>query len=290
MDTSFESVAHELLILATTKLLALRQHLHWQLELPSRCPPILWFGNLQSVKPIVLTLGANPSRQEYLRDSSEVAWKKVQQTGDESLLVYLEPPANRFRLLTRDEKLNDVCENEQLRTDIIEGYNTYFSRNPYTRWFGQPKSDPYNVEGFLRGFGASYYDHQNTPFRAIHIDLFPFTTLRDFVTIQHLADADVFRPGWAQHFITALVKLLAPTALIVFGRTNYLYFARYLDPTLGKPVWQRYEQGAYCTGHIVPLAVPIIGLSTNLGNPKGFNRISLRQFGAHVAHNTGIVL
>ena len=58
--------ADGLLIEATKKLLSLRQHDDWAKELPRRAPPILWFGNARSQKPKILTIGANPSRWEYL--------------------------------------------------------------------------------------------------------------------------------------------------------------------------------------------------------------------------------
>lgn len=280
--TNFEQTVENLLIEATTKLINLRQQPLWRTELPSRCPPILWFGNTLSGKPKLLTLGANPSRQEYLRDSSDVAIQKVRQTNDESLLRYLEPPANRFRLLSHNEQLEDILHQKQLRTEIISGYNIYFLGNPY-HWFGLAKAEPYNVEGFLRGFGASYYDQQDTQFRGIHIDLFPFATLQDFSSIQNLAYRDLFSQGWAQQVIAALVQLLKPQAILVFGRTNFRYFANYIDPALHKLSWRRCHSAAFTIGSAASFQVPIIGLSTNLGNPKGFNRASLRQFGAFVA-------
>ncbi len=85
--------ADELLIEATKKLLRLRQKVGWAKELPHRCPPILWFGNARSPKPKVLTIGANPSRWEYLDDSCRRALKEG---GDESLCATLISPGFGF--------------------------------------------------------------------------------------------------------------------------------------------------------------------------------------------------
>ena len=59
-----------LLLDATCKLVELHDDPKWAAQLPTRCPPVLWFGNATSSKPKVLTLGANPSREEFLSDSS----------------------------------------------------------------------------------------------------------------------------------------------------------------------------------------------------------------------------
>lgn len=279
---SFDSsTAQTLLLEATTKLIELRRHAQWQDELPSRCPPILWFGNTWTAKPKVLTIGANPSRREYLHDPSRKASQKVQQTGDDSLLHYLESPYNRFYLLNKSEMLSNILTNEVLQRDIIAGYNAYFSRNPYA-WFGRAKPDSYNVEGFLRGFGASYFDHIDMPFQAIHIDLFPFATLKDFKALQYIANEDLFSNGWAQRIVTSLISFLAPGVLIIFGRTNFHYFATYMDRSLTKLPWHRDSNRQYCLGTGALSNIPVIGLSTNLGNPKGFTKSSLRQYGEYI--------
>lgn len=285
--TYFNQAANTLLVEVTVKLIALRQQPLWQAELPSRCPPILWFGDAQSQKPKLLTLAANPSRQEYLRDSSKDAFYKVQQTNDDSLLSYLEPPSNRFRLLAGNEKLENILTQQELRTEIIASYNNYFERNPY-RWFGLRKAEAYNVEGFLRGLDASFYHGQQAQFTGVHIDLFPFATVRDFGTIQQAADRDLFASGWAKRLIIALVELLQPEAIVVFGRTNFFYFANYVDQALHQAVWQRYNGASFTIGTTKAFDIPVIGLSTNLGNPKGFDWESLRRFGRFVAEKANL--
>lgn len=281
-----EKAAHGLLQEAGCKLLELRQKAEWRAELPARCPPILWFGNASTAKPIVLTVGANPSRQEYLDETSESAASKVAQGGDESTLSYLEPPANRFRLLTTRESLEEIETSESLRGEIITGYSRYFILPNHYNWFGKA-TNPYNVEAFLRGFGASYYEQRSEAFQALHIDLFPFATLQDFKKLQRLAEADLFRTRWAQQMIARLVALLKPRALIVFGRKNFEHFGDYVDPSVRKFAGGKFERASYWHGTAVTYGVPLVGLSTNLGNPRGFTSVSLGEFGVHVRSACG---
>jgi hypothetical protein len=290
MATSEEwtTAAHSLLENATRKLLELRSQPDWRHELPSRCPPILWFGNARATKPLIVTVGANPSRQEYLADARSTAIDKVRSTGNESMLSWLEPPLNRFRLLKRTESLDDLLTSEVLRHDIIEGYNRYFARNPYSRWFGQ-RVAPYNVEAFLQGAGASYYDGHPARFQAVHIDLFPFATLDDFKSLQRQTERDLFRTRWAQGFMLELLTLLQPRALVIFGKTNFELFGKYHDARARQFDWTQHGAGRFCYGRTSASDSLVIGLSTNLGNPIGFDKQGLREFGARVARASGLI-
>ena len=270
-----------MLVEASTKLIMLRHQQQWATELPPRCPPILWFGDAQSSKPKIVTIGANPSRQEYLDDPSEQALQKVRQTGDDSLLRYLEAPHNRFRLLDKTESLSDISKQAQLQFEIIQGYNHYFDHRPYA-WFGKSGDNSYNVEGFLHGLGASYYNHPRMPYVAIHIDLFPFATLSNFTDMLNLADASLFQNGWAQTLVAALINMLNPVSLLIFGKTNVQYFTTYIDRSLIKIPKQHYTKGDYWLGVAEQFSLPVVGLSTNLGNPIGFDKAGLRQYGAHI--------
>jgi hypothetical protein len=275
--------ADELLIEATTKLLWLRQQDDWAKELPSRCPPILWFGNARSSKPKVLTIGANPSRWEYLDESCRENLAKVKASGDESLLRYLEPPKNRFRVLgASSESLEQVVKDRGLRDKIIQGYNDYFleCRNPYQKWFG--KKDGYRVEGFLRGLGASFYDAQEMQYQAIHFDLLPFATLSDFKNLEETAADDLFTSEWAKRTVAKLVCLLQPETVIAFGRTNVDCFAEHIDTSVHCLSWIPHGAASYQIGKAEELKIAFVGLSVNLGNPRGFDSAGLRAFGSHV--------
>lgn len=279
-----------LLIHAVEKQIELLKQNEWKKEIPERCPPILWFGNAETKKHIILTVGANPSRSEYLIDSKKDALKNAH---NHDLLNYWETPKNRFRLLSQTERLVNIRENKQLQNEIIDGYNHYFNRLDnrgkhlaYTKWFGLNKSDAYNVEGFLRGFGASYYSDNNLNYQAIHIDLFPFATLSDFnclVNNNNINMEDLFGNQWATNLIQSLVTMFQPCLLVIFGRANFDYFNRYIDNSINPKLCQRYESASYRIGEATNIGLPFVGLSTNLGNPTGgLNAQFLKQYGQHI--------
>jgi hypothetical protein len=276
-----------MLLKATRKLIELHDNPKWAGQLPSRCPPVLWFGNAACSKQKVLTLGANPSRQEFLLDSSAQSMEKVRQSGDQSLLSYLEPPQNRFRVLSKSEELTDILSSPKIQDEILTSYNAYFTRNPYKIWFGHNREDSYKVEGFLRGFGASYYESNEAPRQAIHIDLFPFATLDDFVRIKEMANVAFFADGWAQLLVGELIELISPTVLVLFGRTNCEHFSSYIDRSVSSNPWQSFASGDYFVGRSKRFDVPVIGLSTNLGNPRGFDATGLRTYGKHLRELIG---
>lgn len=271
-----------MLIDATRKLIELRDNPKWATQLPSRCPPVLWFGDATSSKPKILTIGANPSRKEFLSDSSSRAMDKVRRAGDESLLSYLEPPKHRFRILSMSEALADILTSENLQREIIDSYNGYFRRNPYKKWFGHNRDDSYNVEGFLRGFGASYYDWEAVPHQAIHIDLFPFATLDDFARLKEMAQRVFFADGWARSLVGRLIEFLSPTTLIIFGRTNCEYFGQYVDESVSVAPWRPFGSGRFFVARSQRFDVIVVGLSTNLGNPVRFSASDLCAYGSHV--------
>jgi hypothetical protein len=277
--------ADGLLIEATKKLLWLRQQDGWAKELPRRCPPILWFGDAGSPKRKVLTIGANPSRWEYLDRSCRRALDRFKESGEESLLCYLDKP--RFRVLdASSESLGRVAEDPGLRAEIMQGYNNYFLENPYRRWFG--REDGYNVEGFLRGLGASFYTAETIPYQAIHIDLLPFATLSDFTKLEQMAADELFSSGWARQTVASLARLFQPPIIIVFGKTNARYLAKHVDESVSRLPWTGYSRASYQIGGAEELGAKIIGLSVNLGNPIGFSSADLRNFGTHVGELVGL--
>jgi hypothetical protein len=288
--------ADDLLIDATKKLLWLRQHSNWARQLPSRCPPILWFGNAKSEKRKVLTIAANPSRWEYLDVSGKPILDTVKENGDESLLTYLEPPGkNRFRmLLASSESLGSVLTDRTVRDEIIQGYNNYFVKNPYCRFFG--KEDGGKVEGFLHGLGASFYPAPEMSYQAIHIDLLPFATLSDFKDLEPNKVDDLFRSRWPKQTVAALIDLFnpAPAAVIAFGRTNVNCFAKQIDTSVGCLPWTPYPPppanslAEYKNGKAQQLDVKWAGLSVYLPNPPGFDVAGLRSFGSHVGTRLGL--
>lgn len=262
------SSSHDLLINATEKLIELKDHPDWCGELPTKCPPIVWFGNSLAKLPKVITIGANPSRWEYLN------------RRDCSLLA-----RQRFYHLAQDEVLEDVFDNEELRDRIIAGYNNYFLKNPYKKWFGKAGGSSYNVQGFLSALGASYYEELGCKYQAIHIDLFPFATMTDYNKLRAIVYKYLFETDWSQGFIRRLCSWLNPQLLIIFGRGNAAAFKKHFDETLELD-YNTYDRAQYSVGYSleqsVLLGAPTLCLTTNLGNPKGFTSESLKEYGRFI--------
>ena len=124
----------------------LKSNVAWK-SILMNVPPILWFGNMNSDKQKIVTIGANPSDREF-----------CSKTGT----IY-----NRFVYSTPYNAIN-----------LEKAYNEYFQHNPYRGWFGAPSGG--RVEAFLNGLDASYYDNSDFTYQAIHIDFFPFATNKKF--------------------------------------------------------------------------------------------------------------
>ncbi len=274
-------IQNELLIESTNKLIALTKIADWNNELLDKAPPVLWFGNSKSEKPKILTFGANPSRWEFLDKSGKKNWqspliKSFYETK------YLNQNSKRFFHLNHNQCFADILTCKKLRGDILDSYDRYFMVKPYN-WFGTNKIDSYNAEGFLRGFGASYYEN-NTEFRACHIDLFPFATITDFSDIQVITERDVFSNIWAKNIVDKLLALLEPKLVIVFGIKNFNYFCKYFNVNKGNSTsWVSSLNKGKCYYYITKYnSYNILGLSVNLGNPFGFDSKGLFELGEDI--------
>ena len=262
-----------LLIEATNKLISLSRIYEWNKELLEKAPPVLWFGNSNSGKDKILTFGANPSRWEFLKQKqSTLPAKKVYLTGINK----------RFRHLDNNQSYSDIISNAHLQEDIINSFNDYFIKNPY-KWFGKNKNEPYNVEGFLKGMDASYYDKE-TKYQALHIDLFPFVTISDFNKIKTIAERDVFSNNWAKNFIDELLFKLNPKAILIFGRANFNYFCKFdgIEKGYSNKLTFKKTNKTECSCDYWICNYnnyQTFGLSTNLGNPKGFDAVALEDLG-----------
>lgn len=273
----------EILIESTKKLIELSSISDWDNELLSKAPPVLWFGNANSSKPKILTIGANPSRWEFLNQSQMKAYsipvaKQCYETK------YLSE--KRFCHLSPAQTYNDILSNESLRNSIIDSYNSYYLQNPY-KWFGSNKEDSYNVEGVLRGMNASYFE-VDSEFRACHIDIFPFATISDYTQIKQIAEKDILSDSWAKKIVEALLGEFSPELVLIFGITNINYFRKYFELNIfngSKTKWQAKKGSGSCNyWNAQYQKYKILGVSTNLGNPRGFDAAGLRELGNEL-HN-----
>lgn len=110
--------------------------------------PVCWFGNINTDKPIILTMGINPSDKEFIN--------------------------NRFR------GFKDYWSYANPQ-DCIDAYNMYFdsaNANPYKKWFGQAESFINAAISRLYNRNASFYTSKLSAgdYQLLHVDLFPFAT------------------------------------------------------------------------------------------------------------------
>lgn len=276
---------HDLLSECMQKQADLQGKAPWSSQLLNRCPPVLWFGDSTTSAQRIVTIGANPSRQEYLADGGQEAVEKIERAGDQSRLSFLNGDSQRLYRLSPGTQMREAAEDSEVLTSVLNGYDEYFEHNPYTSWFGHPKEDSYYVEGFLRGFGASYYT-DSVDARALHIDLFPFATVSDFSSLEGAVASDLFEDGWALSVLLRLIEFLDPDVLIAFGSKNVGYFEEYVDPSIGELSSSDYPDGtgSFRIGRSEKFDRPFIGLSTNLGSPHfhGFTSESIQAYGSFI--------
>lgn len=279
---------HDLLIEATEKLIDLSDKSEFKNEFLFRAPPILWFGNNSNNKEKILTLGANPSREEFLAEDKKKTIIRIKKGESPKYLINAK---KRFQLLRPNEKWNNIITNQSLRDKIIDSYNNYFIKKPY-KWFGKEKKHhefSYNVEGFVNCFESSFYNGENK-FQSIHIDLFPFATVSDFKSILKESEKHIFKDNWTNDFLNKLIDEINPKKIIVFGRTNLEYFIKLLGiSNIGKEfhftaITENGKKSVASYWSFKYRNISIIGLSVNLGNPVGFTKLTLNQFGNKI-HN-----
>lgn len=264
---------HELLMEATRKQIDLMESGELKEEMLDKAPPVLWFGNINSNSEKILTIAANPSRSEFLDKDK----------------YYLPLGKERFRALRESEHLRDILTSANLRNEIINSFNSYFENNPYVRWFGK-SVEPYNVEGFLRGLNASYYDlsmENSIKYSALHMDLLPFVTKSDFSEIlREIRNKNLIQ--WSRGFLKKLIQVADPKLIIVFGKTNFKIFSEIFHFSIDEihsSNWKKNNGNTINTSFSTERlfwSTPVVGLSTNLGNPIGFEKGDLQNFGKHI--------
>jgi hypothetical protein len=247
----------------------------WKDELLSLAPPVLWFGNNNTNKPKIITIGANPSRSEFLNGNNSTL-RGISADN----VPYLSKSQQRFYTFDKNELTSDLSL--QKLHEIINSYNNYFTNHPYRSWFGKVNGG--KVEALVNSFGASFYNDGNK--QVLHLDLFPFATLSDFNKIKHLAEDDLFCNSWAQEFLLNLISNIEPEIIIVFGITNYNIFNRLFKNNL-----KQLANGKFInhtennhTNYLISNFnnIKLVGLSINLGNPRGFNREDLLNLGKKI--------
>lgn len=239
----------------------------WAPELLAFAPPVLWFGDLRSDLPKIVTIGANPSRREFLPSAN------ANQNVYKNYLV-----GHKARFYVSNTPFNNLPNvSNQTLDDIITSYNDYFTKNPYATWFG--KQGGGKVEALINGLGASFYSN-SYDYTGIHIDLFPFATMSNYTSIINLCNKSLFHTNWAQNFLLSLIQRIKPEKLIIFGISNYRSILRIFNKQDVVPR-QIHVGNKTCDvyDNVIGGNLPIIGLHINLGNPIGWSRQELIQLG-----------
>ena len=229
-----------------------------------KVPPVLWFGDLNSEKPKVVVISANPHNPE--------------------------------RCICKEQVWD---ENNPNIPQLIEDYNNYFKQgnNPATNWFGQNSNEhkaenQARIEDFLNGLGASFYDKNDEEkyrYQAIHIDLLPLATTTDFSKIaKNLMEIKVLQKFINDH-IRELIQLINPKLVIVNGVTNKKYFEECLGiyPIIHKNP-EMYESFTVNNKKKYNLRIwdfdnikdsKVIAISRNMGTSCRVNKESLYSIG-----------
>ena len=157
-------------------------------------PPVLWFGDIESSKPKVLVISANPSRPD-------------QPAGNPRIPCSIGWNISKANIA----KLED-------------DYNRYFFNNPATQWFGKNnvQEGQGRIEDFLNGLDASFYGTKK--YQAIHIDLLPFSTTTTFTQIDNQIMAIEGLPEWVDKHVKELIELIQPQLIIINGNSNFNFF------------------------------------------------------------------
>ena len=117
--------------------------------------PVPSFGNLST--STIATLGLNPSNREFVDDS-----------GNE-----LDGHRRRFHTLTSLGLGSWADADARHLRQIVDSCQTYFSGNPYDRWFKR-------LDQILLGASASYYSGLCG---ACHLDLIPYATSKKWTDL-----------------------------------------------------------------------------------------------------------
>jgi len=227
-------------------------------------PPILWFGNMESDKPKIVTIGANPSNREFFSLKGKAY--------------------HRF---------NYSAINPYNPIELEHAYNNYFNNLPYRGWFGSEKGT--KVEAFLHGLDASYYDNTDKKYQAIHIDFFPFATSKKFTDdeVLPIVKESLFDTQWTNRSVADLIAAIHPKLIFMFGSTNIDCFRKFVPEIASKYAysdWITWSNGIVNTRYMVGKNnqnnfPPIVLLSAYLGNPRGFKTNDITALAKHILKN-----
>lgn len=155
--------------------------------------PICWFGNIETEKPIIFTMGINPSCDEFIPP------------------IPASTPC-RFRGMG----LGNITD-----SSLYDAYNGYFSgasANPYGKWFSmlQRRVTDAGIDGCFHSKEDKQYKYQ-----LVHVDLFPFATDPKWSELvkKYGANNPIIKQciNAGNTLLHKLIQICQPKAIISFG-------------------------------------------------------------------------
>ena len=190
---------------------------------PGIACPVPFFGRIDSDKPLIFTIGSNPSDDEFLTKP---------RIGKSTRI-----PVSPVRFLDASTSYNS--------SNLFAACNEYFVKNPYCGWFGTLL--PSKMEAFVELLGGSYFDdsseHQSE-YQVVHLDLMPFPTTKKFRDFKSSNSSDV--NYWVNTFgiplVNELVSVYRPDLILCVGEDSN---ERWLGEPKGKFPMQILKNGKY---------------------------------------------
>jgi len=215
-------------------------------------------------------MGLNPSFGEFFQNQEDAREERYLKSSEQRFYVY-------------QEKDLENLEDPTVLNSVLQSYDRYFHKNPYTRWFGRPGG--FNVELFINQLDASFYGEK--AIGCVHIDLFPFVTAEKFSDLNRNMFDEALSDGWFQEHHQDLISYLKPKCIIAFGRSTVELLNKYFDYAITfdrefKRNNRRYAWYGVSVHSVYGANIPTTGLSVNLGNPRGFTKELLKRFGNRV--------
>lgn len=205
---------------------------------PNVAVPVPFFGNIGSKKPLIFTIGSNPSDREFLDSNGNAL----------TVPRFFDPASYSGRYSAGT---------------IFTACNEYFKNNPYKGWFGEKGGS--KIEGFLNLQGASYYDTEEYKYQAVHLDLMPFPTKEKFIKFKkdHPKETSYYIERWGLPLIRSLISDYRPKLVICVSEdacTTLLGDPAGTATTVGKTF--KYYKGTICNAKA-------FGTSVYYPNPYG---------------------
>lgn len=227
-------------------------------NLATTCP-IVWFGDLKSNTPKIITFGSNPSDKEFL-------------DGQHQLLK--RPRFPKFFNQSLNVTATNMYPTQGIAQIIEEDDNDYFNinNNPYMSWF-RP----------IHNFAKEYFGDEC----CIHIDALPFATSQKFTTLQRNTVSASSNPHfpifsnvleWGADFARRLLEEIVNNndvrGIVLVGGENIRQFKSIFKPNIinlkkGVFIANRKYNIEKMVINLGSKTIEVIGTSIYLPNPYG---------------------